>query len=144
MASSSSFSWVAVGVAVLAVACSSSTNGSGDTNGGDDAGVVDASHDAATDGDGAAADVMPPTTCMPAGVHTFQPPTYRPATGEYQNKCTLMQISDFYEACLSPTSTTTTCARFSDANMVTPADKQCASCIYSHEVDAKWGPVVSH
>lgn len=126
-------------VATLVYGCSNGDGGRGVP--------TDAGADGSTTSDASAHDASPGdsaiTSCVPADVSTFQPPTYVPASGASQGKCTPAQITTFYDDCLAPNSTQTTCAPFNGAT-ATPENKACYVCIITRDTDTKYGPVVEH
>jgi hypothetical protein len=80
--------------------------------------------------------------CPPQSTATFMSPLYVPA-GLDKGECTSTQIEAFYTACLSPTSTDTTCgASFGAA--APAADVSCGACLLTPESATSWGPVVSY
>jgi hypothetical protein len=115
---------------VCALACACSSSGSA-SDAGSDAGS-DAPIDASAETDAALA-------CTPHDVAGFTP-VWRPPNGAHQNACTAKQFADYYDACLAPTATKATCARFGgDASA---ADHVCAACLVTKASDATLGPVV--
>jgi hypothetical protein len=114
----------------LACACSSSGVSAGDAGASDaeisEAAISDAASDAAL-------------ACTPGDVGGFTP-VWRPPSGAHQSACTSRQISDYYDACLAPSATKATCARFGgDASA---ADHACAACLVTKAASAALGPVV--
>ena len=136
-------------VGALTYGCSSSnSNGGGGT--GDDSGVTGSDGSTKHDGGGDGGVIHPggdsgttgdadPGACMPGDVSTFTPPAYVPAK-KTAGACTATQISSFYDGCLAPNSTMTTCAPFGSTG--TAANKACAACIVSADTASAYGALI--
>lgn len=135
----------ALSMAVIAVAAPYGCSSSGDSSGAPpDAGCGNCVVDAAKpDAPHDAAPIDAAVTCAPADVTTFQPPTYVPAVGASQGKCTPAQIQSFYDDCLAPNATQATCAPFSRSTG-TAENKACAACIVTADSATSYGAIVEH
>lgn len=82
-----------------------------------------------------------PSSCQPADVETYVPGQYHPATAQWQGLCTLDQIAGFYDACLVPTATPTTCSAYPTEDA---GNGGCAACILTPDSASAYGPLVNH
>lgn len=78
-----------------------------------------------------------PAVCTPASVASFTPAWQAPEPWK-QNVCSTTQITGFYDACLTPPISMTTCQAFVQAN------GNCAPCLQSQDTDAKAAAIVWH
>jgi hypothetical protein len=79
----------------------------------------------------------PPADCNPAAVTAFQP-VWQPPEAWKQNVCTAAQISDFYDACLTPPISESACNSFVQQNA------KCAPCLQSQDTDPTGAVIVWH
>jgi hypothetical protein len=134
-------------IGALSYGCSSTTSNSG--GGGDDGGVSgdgsvkhdSGTHDGATGDDASTGDDGGMTTCAPGDVSTFMPPAYKNAK-KVAGACTQQFITSFYNDCLAPNATMTTCAPWGSSGDA--AHKACAACIITAESAAQYGALIEH
>jgi hypothetical protein len=125
---------------VFGSGCSSSDSSSGAGPSGD--GGFEALPDTGEpDDDASSSDVTPPSMCQPADVSTFQPPTYAPASGEYQGLCTPAQITAIYTSCLGSNATQAGCNLLIGMG-ASAADLACSQCVFSEDTDPTHGPII--
>ncbi len=130
-----SFGVIALGALAGAHAFGCSSTPSNTTNG-DDSGLTGS--DGGKHEGGVHTDAQAPV-CPPADVSTFMPPAYIPAK-RTAAACTTAQISAFYDGCLAPNSTMTTCAPFSSTGST--ANKACAACIVTPATAMAYGALL--
>jgi hypothetical protein len=78
--------------------------------------------------------------CMPGDVTTYAP-QYRPATGAYLGKCSDLQVSAFFTACLGPNAKSGTCDAFVKGDA---GRSDCAACLLTPDTAMKYGPLIGH
>src|SRR5579883_2842492 len=154
-----SFVIVATGAlaGALIYGCSSSASGgNGGGGGGDDSGGgndgsshLDGAvhHDTGTGGDTGTPgdDSGTAQNCNPQSTSGYTPAAYKHA-GRMANACTATQIQAFYDGCLAPNSTQTTCDPFVGSS-ATAANKTCAACIVTGDETSSstmLGPILDH
>jgi hypothetical protein len=81
--------------------------------------------------------------CAPGDVETYRPTSYHFASAAWQGACRPGSsdsdpIDDFYDACIRPEATKTSC----DAFKSDPANAECARCILTSASATHYGPLV--
>jgi hypothetical protein len=77
-------------------------------------------------------------SCPPTTVPASFTPTWRPPNAQHSGACSAQQMSDFYDACLTPPVDPATCAAYTQKNGT------CAACLATDDTATSLGPVIWH